>query len=96
MTKEELVQVTQTYGKAHIAHRMAEKLLADYDVSESNMRDIWISVKDQMPDPKSGLRVCVYTPSHHEHLRYRITSVTAFNTIRSEATHWYYMTPPSE
>lgn len=54
----------------------------------------WIPCSDRMPDPKSELRVCVYTPSEHEDMRYRFVPASLFKVVCAEATHWRYMGPP--
>lgn len=56
--------------------------------------DEWISVSDGKPDPDDKRRVCVYTPSMHEDLRYRFVAASLFKAVCSEATHWYYTTTP--
>lgn len=57
--------------------------------------DGWISVCDQMPDQKSERRVCVFTPTPHEDMRYRFVPASLFKAVCSSATHWYYIEPPS-
>ncbi|WP_312329657.1 hypothetical protein [Atlantibacter hermannii] len=58
--------------------------------------DGWIPVSERMPEPKSERRVCVYTPTPHEDMRYRFVPASLFKTVCSSATHWYYMEPPVE
>ena len=55
----------------------------------------WIPVSEQLPDPKSAQRVCVYTPTPHEDMRYRFVPASLFRAVCSDATHWYYMGPPA-
>lgn len=57
--------------------------------------DVWIPVSVRMPDPKSEARVCVYTPTPHEDLRYRFVPASLFKTVCRDASHWRYMTAPS-
>jgi len=57
--------------------------------------DGWISVRDQLPDPKSERRVCVFTPTPHEDMRYRFVPASLFKAVCSSATHWYYIEPPA-
>lgn len=56
--------------------------------------DTWIPVSEQLPDPKSEQRVCVYTPTPHEDIRYRFVPASLFKAVCSDATHWHYMEPP--
>lgn len=56
--------------------------------------DTWIPVSKQLPDPKSEQRVCVYTPTPHEDIRYRFVPASLFKAVCSDATHWHYMEPP--
>lgn len=57
--------------------------------------DGWIPVSERMPDPKSEFRVCVYTPTPHEDIRYRFVPAALFKAVCRDATHWYYMTAPA-
>lgn len=57
--------------------------------------DGWIPVSERMPDPKSEARVCVYTPTPHEDLRYRFVPASLFKTVCRDASHWHYMTAPA-
>ncbi len=57
--------------------------------------DGWIPVSERMPDPKSELRVCVYTPTEPKDIRYRFISADLFKAVCSDATHWHYMTEPA-
>lgn len=56
--------------------------------------DGWIPVSERMPDPESERRVCVYTPTSHEDMRYRFVPASLFKVVCRDATHWHYMTPP--
>uniref|UniRef100_A0A7M2QNL3 Uncharacterized protein n=1 Tax=feces metagenome TaxID=1861841 RepID=A0A7M2QNL3_9ZZZZ len=56
--------------------------------------DCWISRAEQMPDPTSEKRVCAFTPTDHEDIRYRFVPASLFKTVCSDATHWCYMLPP--
>ena len=58
--------------------------------------DGWIPVSERMPDPKSELRVCVYTPNPHEDIRYRFVPASLFKAVCRDATHWNYMSAPKE
>lgn len=55
----------------------------------------WIPVSEHLPDPKSEQRVCVYTPTPHEDMRYRFVPASLFRAVCSDATHWYYMESPA-
>lgn len=54
----------------------------------------WISRFEEMPDPSSEKRVCAFTPTNHEDMRYRFVPASLFKTVCSDATHWFYMLPP--
>lgn len=54
----------------------------------------WISRVEDMPDPTSERRVCAFTPTEHDDLRYRFVPASLFKTVCSDATHWFYMLPP--
>lgn len=56
--------------------------------------DSWIPVSERMPDPQNEFRVCVFTPTPHEDLRYRFVSASLFKSVCRDATHWHYMMPP--
>ena len=56
--------------------------------------DGWIPVSERMPEPESERRVCVYTPTPHEDMRYRFVAASLFKVVCRDATHWHYMTPP--
>lgn len=56
--------------------------------------DGWIKCSDRMPDHKIERRVCVYTPTPHEDMRYRFVHASLFKSVCSSATHWHYMEPP--
>jgi len=66
-----------------------------YAVNLPVIPDGWISVCDQMPDQKSERRVCVFTPTPHEDMRYRFVPASLFKAVCSSATHWYYIEPPA-
>ena len=55
----------------------------------------WIPVSERMPEPNSEQRVCVYTPSPHDDMRYRFVPASLFKTVCKDATHWHYMKPPA-
>lgn len=57
--------------------------------------DGWIPVSEQMPNHKSELRVCVYTPTPHEDMRFRFVPASLFKAACSDATHWKYMHQPA-
>lgn len=77
---------------------------ADMDEPVSNRDELnspatpdgWIPVSERMPDPKSELRVCVYTPTPHEDIRYRFVPASLFKAVCRDATHWHYMSAPKE
>ena len=74
-----------------------EKILAERDAINSPVTpDGWIPVSERMPDPKSELRVCVYTPTPHEDIRYRFVPASLFKAVCRDATHWQYMSAPKE
>ncbi|EAT3775106.1 hypothetical protein EQ442_22810 [Salmonella enterica] len=54
----------------------------------------WISRFEEMPDPSSEKRVCAFTPTNHEDMRYRFVPASLFKTVCKDATHWCYMLPP--
>lgn len=56
----------------------------------------WIPVSERKPDPKSEQRVCAYTPTPHEDIRYRFVPASLFKAVCSDATHWHYMEPPAD
>ena len=56
--------------------------------------DGWISRFEEMPDPSSEKRVCAFTPTNHEDMRYRFVPASLFKTVCRDATHWFYMLPP--
>lgn len=56
--------------------------------------DSWISRFEEMPDPSSERRVCAFTPTNHEDMRYRFVPASLFKTVCRDATHWFYMLPP--
>ena len=56
--------------------------------------DSWISRFEEMPDPSSEKRVCAFTPTNHEDMRYRFVPASLFKTVCRDATHWFYMLPP--
>lgn len=72
-----------------LAERPAEPVSQPYTLRE------WIPCSERMPDPNSKSRVCVYTPTPHEDLRYRFVPAALFKTVCRDATHWQYMTSPA-
>lgn len=56
--------------------------------------DSWISRFEKMPDPSSEKRVCAFTPTNHDDMRYRFVPASLFKTVCKDATHWRYMVPP--
>ena len=58
--------------------------------------DGWVACSERMPDPESKFRVCVYTPTPHEDLRFRFVPASLFKSVCRDATHWQYMLPPAE
>ncbi|EFI4694727.1 hypothetical protein ACNDVK_003108 [Escherichia coli] len=56
--------------------------------------DGWISRFEEIPDPSSEKRVCAFTPTNHEDMRYRFVPASLFKTVCRDATHWFYMLPP--
>jgi hypothetical protein len=55
----------------------------------------WVPVTEQMPNPASECRVCAYTPTDIVDLQYRFVPASLFKAVCSEATHWFYMQPPT-
>ncbi|WP_334354354.1 DUF551 domain-containing protein [Enterobacter hormaechei] len=55
----------------------------------------WVKCSERMPDPDSKFRVCAYTPSPHEDLRFRFVPASLFKSVCRDATHWQYMPLPA-
>lgn len=57
--------------------------------------DGWVACSERMPDPDSKFRICVYTPTPHEDVRFRFVPASLFKSVCRDATHWKYMLPPA-
>ncbi len=57
--------------------------------------DGWVKCSERMPDPDSKFRVCAYTASPHEDLRFRFVPASLFKSVCRDATHWQYMPLPA-
>lgn len=55
----------------------------------------WVACSERMPDPESKFRVCAYTPTPHEDVRFRFVPASLFKSVCRDATHWQYMLPPA-
>lgn len=55
----------------------------------------WVACSERMPDPDSAFRVCAYTPTPHEDVRFRFVPASLFKSVCRDATHWQYMLPPA-
>lgn len=74
----------------------AEKIFAERDALNSPViPDGWVARSERMPDPDSEFRVCAYTPTPHEDLRFRFVPASLFKSVCRDATHWQYMLPPA-
>lgn len=86
-------------SEKRIAELEAEPVSQDYklnalDGNSPVTPDSWISRFEEMPDPSSEKRVCAFTPTNHEDMRYRFVPASLFKTVCRDATHWFYMLPP--
>lgn len=86
-------------AEKRIAELEAEPVSQDYklnalDGNSPVTPDSWISRFEEMPDPSSEKRVCAFTPTNHEDMRYRFVPASLFKTVCRDATHWFYMLPP--
>ncbi|EFM6528058.1 ead/Ea22-like family protein [Escherichia coli] len=86
-------------AKKRIAELEAEPVSQAYKLNELSGNspvtpDGWISRFEEMPDPSSEKRVCAFTPTNHEDMRYRFVPASLFKTVCRDATHWFYMLPP--
>ncbi|MGQ4858904.1 hypothetical protein [Enterobacter roggenkampii] len=57
--------------------------------------DCWVACSERMPDRESKFRVCAYTPTPHEDVRFRFVPASLFKSVCRDATHWQYMLPPA-
>lgn len=57
--------------------------------------DGWVACSERMPDPDSEFRICAYTPTPHEDVRFRFVPASLFKSVCRDATHWQYMLPPA-
>ena len=57
--------------------------------------DGWVACSERMPDPESEYRICAYTPTPHEDVRFRFVPASLFKSVCRDATHWQYMLPPA-
>ncbi|EOU7871306.1 ead/Ea22-like family protein [Escherichia coli] len=86
-------------SEKRIAELEAELVSQTYNLNELSGNspvtpDGWISRFEEMPDPSSERRVCAFTPTNHEDMRYRFVPASLFKTVCRDATHWFYMLPP--
>lgn len=105
---QENEDIALTVGKLRVELEAAEKRIAEleaepvsqtYKLNELSGNspvtpDGWISRFEEMPDPSSEKRVCAFTPTNHEDMRYRFVPASLFKTVCRDATHWFYMLPP--
>lgn len=83
-------------AKTSMEQYLALSLKAERSAGNSPViPDTWIPVSERVPDPDSEQRVCVFTPSPHDDLRYRFVPASLFKTVCKDATHWHYMEPPA-
>ncbi len=105
---QENEEIALTVGKLRVELEAANKRIAEleaepvsqtYKLNELSGNspvtpDSWISRFEEMPDPSSEKRVCAFTPTNHEDMRYRFVPASLFKTVCRDATHWFYMLPP--
>lgn len=72
-----------------------ESVSESYKLNDPVIPDGWVACSERMPDPESKFRVCVYTPTPHEDLRFRFVPASLFKSVCRDATHWQYMLPPA-
>ncbi|EBD9024095.1 hypothetical protein DAC68_15910 [Salmonella enterica] len=65
------------------------------EIKQPSSNSGWIPVSERLPNPKSELRVCVYTPTPHEDMRFRFVPASLFKAVCRDATHWKYMHQPA-
>lgn len=63
--------------------------------ADGNSPDGWVACSERMPDHESKFRVCAYTPTPHEDVRFRFVPASLFKSVCRDATHWQYMLPPA-
>ncbi|HEI3617853.1 TPA: ead/Ea22-like family protein [Escherichia coli] len=105
---QENEEIALTVGKLRVELEAAEKRIAELEAEPVSQTcklnepsgnspvtpDGWISRFEEMPDPSSEKRVCAFTPTNHEDMRYRFVPASLFKTVCRDATHWFYMLPP--
>ncbi|MDQ2256446.1 hypothetical protein [Enterobacter soli] len=64
-------------------------------VSNPDELPVWVACSERMPDPDSEFRICAYTPTPHEDVRFRFVPASLFKSVCRDATHWQYMLPPA-
>ncbi|MHA1068446.1 DUF551 domain-containing protein [Enterobacter ludwigii] len=70
-------------------------MLQGADGNSQVVQDCWVACSERMPDPDSEFRVCAYTPTPHEDVRFRFVPASLFKSVCRDATHWQYMLPPA-
>ena len=55
----------------------------------------WVACSERMPDPESEYRICAYTPTPHDDVRFRSVPASLFKSVCRDATHWQYMLLPA-
>ncbi|EOU6962412.1 DUF551 domain-containing protein [Escherichia coli] len=70
-------------------------MLQGADGNSPVIQDGWVACSERMPDPDSAFRVCAYTHTPHEDVRFRFVPASLFKSVCRDATHWQYMLPPA-
>lgn len=70
-------------------------MLQGADGNAPMIPDGWVACSERMPDPDNAFRVCAYTPTPHEDVRFRFVPASLFKSVCRDATHWQYMLPPA-
>ncbi len=68
---------------------------AEHVSNRDELTDGWVACSERMPDPESEYRICAYTPTPHEDVRFRFVPASLFKSVCRDATHWQYMLPPA-
>ena len=69
--------------------------LAEAVTTANKSPEGWVACSERMPDPESEYRICAYTPTPHEDVRFRFVPASLFKSVCRDATHWQYMLPPA-
>lgn len=69
--------------------------MAELVTTTNKLPDGWVACSERMPDPESEYRICAYTPTPHEDVRFRFVPASLFKSVCRDATHWQYMLPPA-